>query len=442
MNKKANNDAIAITNSAFKQRSWKIWLIAGIIVLAATGMAAYFMPAKQAVEQITTLKQPETVEAPQQAEPQAFTRGIVYERRYNDETKGTDIVLLDSPTATTKTIGNFKNTIASYALNSGDGQPPSNLTGTPYFYTINNAELGESTLKKIDVAGETVQEIPLSENPATLSISKQEDMVAWCNFNEHGLEELNYLSVLNFASKTKTKIPNPTACSLGSHRITFSQDGTKLYYIRGFYELYGEFSDEEFKQISKDNENGLHVIDLTTKQSSLIEPDYEENNDITFWSDSDVGLKAGFITILNREEDAITIKKLPDATFDYLTGPQIAALTTLDTLKIPGKYFVHHLITEDNKGIFYHISNDANRSSTELGYYNLETKQYHILEAKTQNNSSSISLFAALDEQHLYYLANPGNRNGTTLLYETDFAGTQKMIDSGSSIQKITSVKK
>lgn len=382
-----------------------------------------------------------------QIETKTSVNGLVY-AKYTDTGTGLwsppDIILLDSQSGSTSTINSLANneSIDGYALTHGYSKTLNHLKGSSYFYYIKDTPNVGSILVKADLTGKVLQEVPVSEGLLSIAISKNGDKVAWCTTREAGPAKPQYVTVYDFNNKTKIEISDPDACGLGSGRMTFSQDGNKLYYFRGFWELYGDYTDEEFEKLSKENKNGLHVIDLQTKQFSMLEPNYQGNKEFTFWNDPSIDFKNRLIGSLSTQSDKLTLKKLPAQSFDYLTEDQIDKLESVDVVQTPNKFFLDWLMTEDGQGIFYNLSNDRNFSSNQIGYYELATKQNYFPLPNVQGFASSVTFFAALDKDHLYYMGGISHGSDPSILYETDFQGRYKIIDGGRNVQKIGPVKK
>ncbi len=295
-------------------------------------------------------------------------------------------------------------------------------SGSYYFFKTQQ-QGSTRTMVKIGRGG-VEREVRFALQPGTdIALSQDEMTMAWCN---EGV-----LHVRKFDTNTETTMPNETACSLGSVDFTFSRDGKKLYYRRGFYELFEEYTNEQVKQWARENHNGLHVIDLASRDDTIVTP---EEQGILFRDDPFIDERRGWVLVIPPARDRMIVKALPNQEFDYLLASDIQKLTTIQEIKMPNRIFQEVVLTADGRGIFFMVSpeNDPNFSGQELGYVDMQSGVMTFPIAVAVPEKKLIRPFAALDASHMYVLISPSNyfEDRVIDLNEIRPNGTLQLIDS------------
>lgn len=363
--------------------------------------------------------------------------GLVYAKYDNsgEAWSAPNIVLLNTKAGATTTIANFTDgTIDDYSLTSGFSKVLNNLKGNTYFFYIkNNADGKTSILFKADSNGKILDQTALPSGGMSVAISALGDKAAWC-----GGANPPAVTIHDFSNNANTEISDQDICGLNVNKLTFSKDGSKLYYVRGFYELMGDYTAAQVKQLAEKGHNGVHVIEIATKKTALVFPIYDFSS-IVFWNDPSINYGSNFI--VSSQSNALEIRKLTNANFDYLTPDDISKLPIADTLKIPNQYSLDWLVTEDGKGIFYNSTEHQGYSSNNIGYYDIENKQNYFPLPDVQGFAPSVTLVAAIDKSHLYYLGGIQRAGQPAMLYQTDYQGNNLLVDrAAQQILKVSIV--
>lgn len=229
-------------------------------------------------------------------------------------------------------------------------------TGTPY-----------TSIIKVDLDGNTQELVRFaSERILATLVSPSHQKLVYCN--DGGSLTLNDLVT------GEKKVFDVEACRLTAYRLTFSRDETKLYYIRSFYELYGDYTEEEIKNLSRKAGNGLRSIDLGTGKDTLVIP-YESlvGELFVFWSEPHVNLDQKILVVKANNNAFIEVKRLQNINFDYLAVEEINRLETVQKLEMPGRYFQADMLSVVGDGIFYLVSPSGERytGGNEMGFFEI-----------------------------------------------------------------------
>ncbi|MBI4281820.1 hypothetical protein HY625_03305 [Candidatus Uhrbacteria bacterium] len=294
---------------------------------------------------------------------------------------------------------------------------------TVYYFFKTQQQGNVRTMVKI-VRGSVERTVQFSSQPGTdVGIAEDEATMAWC---DNGA-----LHIREFATNAETIIPNTIACSLGSVDFTFSRDGKKLYYRRGFYELLGEYTNEQVTQWARENRNGLHVIDLASRDDTIVTT---EEQGMLLWDDPLIDEQQGRVLVLSPTRDRITVKALANRQFDYLLASDIQKLSTIQEVKMPNRIFPDVFQTVDGKGIFFLTSPEYNQNFSEdaLGYVDIQSGATTFPIAITTPAKKHVTLFAAIDAGHLYILFTGLNaiEDRAVDLYAVNVNGKQQLVDT------------
>lgn len=227
--------------------------------------------------------------------------------------------------------------------------------------------------------------------------------------------------VTNISDQTNTKYQAQNFCTIGSGSLWFSRDGSKLYSQKGFYEgPYGDYTQEELRQMQIKAHNGLYELDLATKLEKYLGLDVVSLTDIV----KDI--------YLENEYKTLTVKNVAGITKDILTQNEYAKLPTIVTISIPGEKILDAKLTADGMGIYYLAYPDPTPNPSgdfKIGYYDIAQKKDHypIITSRQQP-----TLIAPLDNKNLYYLVetDPSSQTSEKQLVKLSLDGTRTVIDS------------
>lgn len=301
-----------------------------------------------------------------------------------------------------------------------------------YFNSYNDTQRTES-LSQLDLKNKQWSKLAPDGAPFLSIKAFNGQKIAWCDKDSAGQDTVDATVVVyDINTKGRVQIKDPFACGLGSGTFTFSKDGGKLYYTRGFYELY-DATEEERKRLAKENQNGIHVIDLASRTSVLLDSLENQTMDIVFWNDMNIDPSKKIVIVVNPKKDTLMVKGLPAQPADYFDEQTVAKLSTLSTVHIPGYYFNgSYFLTKDGNGIFYSASSDTNTTPEQLGYYDITArKNYFPLTNIAPETRGDI--YGGTDKDHLFYAGYETTTNQRGL-YQTDLGGNRVLIDSALEV--------
>jgi hypothetical protein len=258
-------------------------------------------------------------------------------------------------------------------------------------------------------------------------ISPDKEKIAYCG--EKGLVVYNLISN---EKKIFSEEVGRGVCDFTASNLTFSRDGKKIFYIRSFYELYGDFTEEEIKKMAKEAGNGLRVIDLEKGQDILLLPSWSnEWSDPIFYNSSQVDLKNKIYW--ERDGNKFKIRKLEDTNFDYLLQKEIAKFPLIFQfeVKLPDNREIEKTVFSEKGDGFFYI---ARGKPNELGFLEIESaKNYFPLpfalkEVVIQQEGFSPvyhwpEIFSAFSKETLFYFIE----SPETRLYWISVGGKEEL---------------
>ena len=249
---------------------------------------------------------------------------------------------------------------------------------------------------------------------------------AWCS-------RPGGITVYDFVANKPIPLRTKISCGLGIYIQGLSRDGSVLYYSKGFYEMYGDFTPEEVRQLSLKAKNGDHALHIATGEDEWLKDD----GAAFLWDNANVNLKEHFVvtpTVFNATWPAVIEVRQLSGVFDRMTKNEFALLPILATIQIPGRNFGEYQLTADGAGIFYHMTTARPDGSgedlrNEFGYYDISSKTNHFPISNIPNSDSRI--VAALSSDALFYTGGTYvNGNTVYSLYRVDVNGNNEILES------------
>jgi len=299
-----------------------------------------------------------------------------------------------------------------------------------YFYYIYYDDYSQSLIKS-DLFGKTLDAIAvfIIDHPVVISQNRQK--LAWCQRD-------GALAVYDFSTEHIKSFKDDFVCGLSALNSAFSKDGSKFYYTKGLYEVYGDYTDEEMEKMRREAQVGLHSIDLLTGQSTFITPSYP-----IFWNESEkINLQQKIaINLKDPSGDTIEVKRLNNTNFDYLTPEQLNQLPTITKLQFPAERYTAYKLSLDGGGIFYGVRFNDGREG--FGYFDIASgKNYFPI--STLNKDEYLLDSIAINKNLIFYaIAKNDGGIESSKLYKTTINGQNELIDSATeSIILVDIVKK
>lgn len=309
-----------------------------------------------------------------------------------------------------------------------------------HFYYILSNSTSSSSIIKSDMHGNVLGSV--SVNPAARysdqrpAISPSGEKIAWCDKNGE-------ITVYEPATKTTKSFKNEASCIRGAGGLTFSRDERKLYYRKGFYELYGDYSEQQLEDLNREAKNGYHEIDLDTGLDRIFSP-YYYKTPVVFWDSPTINFDKKII-ILPSDFDSATsteVKRLADVGFDYLTFEQIQQLPTIAKLDLADRKFQEIVLSAQGDGLAYILRPEQGYGlSHEIGFLSFESnKNYFPISniSVNKDNEDYLRVVSVINKDSIFYsvfsrISKPGfpNPQSRTKFYKTTVDGQNELFYDG-----------
>lgn len=316
-------------------------------------------------------------------------------------------------------------------INSGKIEADNLYANENFYYILNDGT--KISLVKSDLSGNVQNTVTVDQNVLSYSqrvaVSPNGQKAAWCQGGKG-------LAVYDFVSKNNKTFANNVACALGSNSLAFSRDNSKIYYIKGFWELYGDYTKEEVEKLAREAKNGLHVIDLSTGEDKNI-----TTASVVLWNSPSINLEQKIVIapLPTGYEDTLEVKKLNDINFDYLTSEQISQLPTVTKLQLPNRRYQQFILSADGSGIFYLVSPEGELNTTghEIGYFDIPSNK-NFFPIPNIRKDGNLSVFVAMNKDLLLYrddyikVSNDTDwyNKTETRIYKTTVQGQNELVDT------------
>jgi len=400
----------AITNS-----NWKILTVAAIFIAIGAGS---FLFLKDSTLFSTKNKVPA---APKEEE--SFSLAYLVSRMV-DPTSTSSFPEYDSQLLQYDPLTATKNTVTpigglSVAVISNDSRP---LKGGVYYY--GKYRHGETSLNQFKNGQEVSLDQQFRADGGAVFFSEDATKGLWCS--KGGLK------LFDLATRIEIPFKKNTSCGLGVYLSGLSRDGTTVYYSKGFYELYGDYTKEQLEVMSRKAQIGSHALSVTSGEDQWI-----ATSSILVWNNSAINEKQSIVitpAVFERTWPFIIEVKKIQTPFEFLAKEQFESLPTITTLQIPGRSFEQYELTADGAGIFYHLTpaDGHNDVRNEFGYFDIKTSTNYF-PIPSIPTSDQLRIAAALSKDALYYTDTrsvPSGSAPTMTLYRTDSDGHNEVIDS------------
>ena len=290
------------------------------------------------------------------------------------------------------------------------------------FYYEADGKLFSATLD-----GETSEIMPLAPMDGGVEVHADGTKISWYHMGETGLK--SSLMLLDVASHTNQDTlwepADPPAQILG-----FSRDFRSLFYSKGPYEG-SDSAPEEAPNAT--NRYGFHRYDILTHRDELLG---SGDAPYVFWDSPAIDLNH----LLYFDKEAKSIKRLTNASFDYLSLQTADALPNAGSFTLPDKSVVSGFVfAEGQSGVLYSVSQTVGMTPTELGYYDIEAEKNYFpipnipFDSSYPNGDSSIVPLAAFSNDNLFYQVNPIRSDKPANVYRTGVTGDNELIKSIST---------